>query len=106
MSTEKKQLINAIAAAIAGALAAHGVKPADGNKTLREACEALCRSWGGETHWIPKIYRTEREARIASGLAEGQPIKEVAKSVGVHCDTVRRISKRPTSGLGRDDWVI
>ncbi len=106
MSTEKKQLINAIASAIAGALAAHGIKPADGNKTLREACEALCRDWGGETHWIPKTYRTEREARIASGLAEGVPINEVAKSAGVHPDTVRRIAKRRPTGFGRDNWVL
>lgn len=100
------QLIDAIAAAIAGALAAHGVKPDAGNETVFAACAALCHDFGGEEYWLPKTYRTGRDRKVVQAIADGKPVQEAARAVGIHPDTARRIVKRQSSGIGRDDWVL
>ena len=99
-------LIQAIAVALASGLKKHGVTPEEGNATVRELCEALCQSWGGESHWLPKTYRPAREARVRESLQQGATLGQAARAAGIHPDTARRIAKRQSSGLGRDDWVI
>lgn len=102
------QLIDAIAAAIAGALAAHGITPEAGNPTVRAQCQALCAEWGGERHYLPRRWRTGTRAEIAEGLAEGQSARAVAQRVGIPERTARDIasSKTRSTGYGRDDWVL
>ena len=106
MAGNSDGLIDAIAAALAGALAAHGIKPADGNITVHDVCATLSRDWGGEEHWLPKTYRNGRDARVVGAISEGHSVTEAARVVGVHPDTARRIARRQSSGIGRDDWVL
>jgi hypothetical protein len=99
-------LIDAIAVAIAQALAAHGVTPAEGNMTVHTQCARLCAEWGGEEHWLPKTYRTGKAAQVADAVANGATLAEAARRAGVHRDTARRLVKRQSAGLGREDWVL
>lgn len=99
-------LIDAIAVAIAQALAAHGVTPAAGNATVHAQCARLCAEWGGEEHWIPKGYRTGKAAQVADAVASGASLAEAARRAGVHRDTARRLVKKQATGLGREDWVL
>lgn len=99
------QLIDAIAAAIAGALAAHGVKPTDGNATVHEVCATLCRDWGGEQHWLPKIWRTALETTVVAAVESGASLSQAARKAGVHRQTASKITRK-SAGLGRDEWVL
>jgi len=99
-------LIDAIAQAIAQALAAHGITPAEGNMTVHAQCAWLCDNWGGEDYWLPKTYRTGKAAIVADAVANGATLAEAARRAGVHRDTARRLVKRQAVGLGREDWVL
>ena len=106
MSDHEPQLIDAIAAAIAGALAAHGVTPEAGNHTVRAQCQALCGEWGGGRHYLPRRWRTGTLAEIAEGLAVGQNLTQVARSSNIPERTARRMAGERATGFGRDDWVL
>lgn len=99
-------LIDAIAVAIAQALAAHGVSPADGNPTVHARCMALCQTFGGEAHWLPKTYRKGRDAAVMDAVRHGARLGEAARRAGIDPDTARAIVKRQSPGLGRDEWVL
>lgn len=99
-------LIDAIALAIARALSAHGVTPADGNATVHERCAELCAYWGGDHHWVPETYKPGRDHQVIEAVQRGVSYREVARRVGVHHKTVSRIIKRQPTGFGRDDWVL
>ncbi len=105
MAGNSDGLIDAFAAALAQALAAHGVSPTDGNATVRATCEELCRDWGGESHWLPKAWRTGRESAVVSAVESGATLTEAARQAGVHRHTARKII-RQSAGLGREDWVL
>ena len=104
--SDEPQLIDAIAAAIAGALAAHGITPEAGNPTVRAQCQGLCAAWGGDTHWIPQSYKSGRDSQVIEAVQGGMTYREVARRVGVHHKTISRIVKRQATGFGRDDWVL
>lgn len=106
MSGPSEGLIDAVAAALARALAAHGVSPADGNPTVQAECAQLCAEWGGRKAWLPTQYRRATQARIEAELAAGHSVTEAAKAAGVHPRTVQRIANRPSLGFGRDEWVL
>lgn len=108
MTDHDPQLIDAIAAAIAGALAAHGITPEAGNPTVRAQCQGLCAEWGGGRHYLPRRWRTGTQAEIADGLAVGQSARAIAQRVGIPERTAQDIARRKSraTGFGRDDWVL
>lgn len=106
MTDHESSLIDAIALAIARALAAHGITPEAGNPTVRAECQALCGEWGGGRHYLPRRWRTGTRAEIAEGLAEGQSITQTSKAAGVPRATAYRIANQRSTGFGRDDWVL
>jgi Mor family transcriptional regulator len=99
-------LIDAIALALVRALSDHGVTPAAGNATVHKYCAELCLYFGGDTHWMPQTYRAGRDTVIVEAVKNGASLREAARKVGVHHETVRRIVKRQSAGLGREDWVL
>ena len=103
---QESRLIDAIALAIARALSAHGVTPADGNATVHERCSELCAYWGGDSHWMPETYKPGRDTVVLQAVQRGASYREVARRIGVHHKTVSRIVKREATGFGRDDWVL
>lgn len=105
MAGNSDGLIDAIAAAMASALAAHGVKPAEGNATVHEVCAALCRDWGGEEHWLPKTWRTSLETTVVAAVESGASLAQAARKAGVHRQTASKIARK-SAGLGRDEWVL
>lgn len=106
MTDHDPQLIDAIAAAIAGALAAHGITPEAGNPTVRAQCQGLCAEWGGGRHYLPRRWRTATRAEIAEGLAVGQDASAAGRAAGIHPRTAQRIANQRSTGFGRDDWVL
>lgn len=106
MSDHEPSLIDAIALAIARALAAHGITPEAGNPTVRAQCQGLCAEWGGGRHYLPRRWRTGTRAEIAEGLAVGQNPTQVARSSNIPERTARRIAGERATGFGRDDWVL
>ena len=108
MTDHEPSLIDAIALAIARALAAHGVTPEAGNPTVRAQCQALCGEWGGGRHYLPRRWRTGTRAEIAEGLAEGHSARAIAQRVGIPERTAQDIASRKSraTGFGRDDWVL
>lgn len=106
MTDHEPSLIDAIALAIARALAAHGITPEAGNPTVRAQCQALCGEWGGGRHYLPRRWRTGTRAEIAEGLAEGQSVPQTGKTAGVSRWTANRIANQKNNGFGRDDWVL
>ncbi len=64
--------------------------------TLQPVFARLRERWGGDRPYIAKVGNEQREAReqaILEGLAAGQPVRAVAKKVGVNRGTVRRVLK-------------
>lgn len=106
MTDHEAQLIDAIALAIARALAAHGVTPEQGNPTVRAQCQGLCEQWGGGRHYLPRRWRTGTRAEIAEGLAVGQDASAAGRAAGIHPRTAQRIANQRSTGFGRDDWVL
>jgi len=106
LTDHEPSLIDAIALAIARALAAHGITPEAGNPTVRAQCQALCGEWGGGRHYLPRRWRTGTRAEIAEGLADGQSVAAAARSAGIPRRTAFRVANQQSSGLGRDDWVL
>lgn len=106
MPTPADGLIDAVAAALARALAAHGVSPADGNPTVQAECAQLCAEWGGDKHWLPKVWRPARDAVVRQALAAGAGLSTAARAAGIHPNTARQIARRPRTGFGRDEWVL
>ena len=85
----EQPLIDAIAAAIASALAEHGITPAEGNPTLRRALESICAAYGGSVPGIPP--------RWIPG----------AKNRPTHQPPPPKPKPPPRrTGFGRDDWVL
>lgn len=99
-------LIDAVAAAIYGALKAHGITPEAGYPAVHEQCTQLCRHWGGESHWLPHVYRQGRDALVVRAVQSGSSVRDAAQQAGIHPDTVRRILQRQSAGLGREEWVL
>lgn len=101
-----QDLVTAISQLMARALEQHGVSPETARATTGEACRELCRYWGGAEHWIPQTYRPARDAEISALAAQGLPIAVVSQRLEVSEATVRRVVRRNSTGLGRDDWVL
>lgn len=98
--------IDAVAAAIHGALLAHGITSEAGYPIVHEQCTRLCKDWGGESHWVPQVYRPGRDALVLRAVQAGSSVRDAAQQAGIHPDTVRRILQRQSAGLGRDEWVL
>jgi DNA-binding NarL/FixJ family response regulator len=98
-------LLTAIARTIAQALIRAGVEPSSARSAASKSCTDLCRDWGGEYHWLPRVDRVSRDRAVAQALSDGKPVKQVATEQSVSVRTVLRIRSR-CLGFGRDDWVL
>lgn len=95
----EQPLIDAIALVIAEALAAHGVRPAEGNPTLRQAIEKITSAYGGRDHRIPEVW-----VRGAGTAARTQPQPQRIQPPTPPPPKPKRATRR--NGFGRDDWVL
>lgn len=93
-----ESLIDFIAVTIAEALAAHGVKPAEGNPTLRQAIEKICAAYGGRSWAIPETW-IRGAANASRGQSQPQRIQTPAPPPKPKPPPRR-------TGFGRDDWVL
>lgn len=59
----------------------------------RDSENELRRRSGGQRVYVPAPSRSERDAMIAQGLADGGSVREVAKAVGVSSHTVWRFKR-------------
>jgi DNA-binding CsgD family transcriptional regulator len=70
-------------------------------------CVELQRRYGAESHYIRAEDRSERDRTVMARLAAGSSAAEVARSIGIHERTVRRIrDRRLSSGFGPPEWEI
>lgn len=92
----EQPLIDAIALVIAESLAAHGVKAAEGNPTLRQAVEKICAAYGGRSWAIPETW-----IRGAGNATRGQPQPQ-----RIQPPTPKPKRATRGTGFGRDDWVL
>lgn len=88
----EQALIDAIAAAIASALAEHGITPVEGNPTLRRALEGICAAYGGSVPGIPPRWIPGARHRPTHQPQPPAPPKPKPPP--------RR------NGFGKDDWVL
>ena len=95
----EQPLIDAIALVIAESLTAHGVKPADGNPTLRQAIEKICAAYGGRSWAIPETW-----IRGAGNATRGQPQPQRIQPTPPPPPKPK--PARRGTGFGRDDWVL
>ena len=95
----EQSLIDFIALVIAESLAAHGVKPAEGNPTLRQAIEKICAAYGGRDHRIPEVW-----VRGAGNATRGQPQPQRIQPPPTPTPKPKRATRG--TGFGRDDWVL
>ena len=96
MPMPEQPLIDFIALVIAESLAAHGVKPAEGNPTLRKAIEKICSGYGGRSWAIPETW-----IRGAGTATRGQPQPQRIQPPPPKPKPATR-----GTGFGRDDWVL
>ena len=99
-------LIMAVARVMVWALQQHGVPADDARATAATACQEMCRTWGGDSHWVPQTFRPARNAEIARAMAEGLPAAVISQRMAVSESTVRRVARRQSAGLGSDEWVL
>ena len=95
----EQQLIDFVALVIAEALSAHGVKPADGNPTLRKAIEKICSAYGGRDHRIPEVW-----VRGAGNATTPAPQPQRIQPPTTPPPKPKRTTRG--TGFGRDDWVL
>lgn len=95
----EQDLINAIALAIASALSEHGIRPEQGNPTLKKHIEALCQAYGGRSWAIPETW-----IRGAGNATRGQPQPQRIQPPPPPTPKPKRATRG--TGFGRDDWVL
>ena len=106
-SAPAEDLISTVARAVVWALRQHGVPEDAARATAATACQELCRTWGGDAHWVPQTFRPGRDAEIARAVANGVPASVISQRMAVSESTVRRVARRQSAGLARDDdWVL
>jgi DNA-binding NarL/FixJ family response regulator len=84
-----------------------GLASDDARRLSVTVCVELQRRYGAESHYIRAEDRSERDRLIMSQLAAGSSAAEVARSIGIHERTVRRVrDRRLVSGFGPPGWEL
>jgi len=86
---------------------AEGLPPDTARRLSVSVIVALQALYGGASHYVRAEDRAARDATILAGLQSGLTMTEVARTVGVHERTVRRVrDRRKRAGFGPAEWVL